>query len=111
MKMQNGVAQNPGELNKRVEALADNLKKQGNWFKSNILHILSFHKLSIISHKYVYLMIRKTIKISCCLFSNFNANKDYYKILSVNTTASPEEIKKSFRALAKKHHPDANKGN
>ena len=30
MKMQNGVAQNPGELNKRVEALADNLKKQGN---------------------------------------------------------------------------------
>lgn len=56
-------------------------------------------------------MIRKAIKISCCLFSNFNASKDYYKILSVNATASPEEIKKSFRTLAKKHHPDANKGN
>jgi len=27
--MQNGVAQNPGELNKRVETLADNLSKQG----------------------------------------------------------------------------------
>jgi len=27
--MQNGVGQNPGELNKRVEDLADNLKKQG----------------------------------------------------------------------------------
>lgn len=30
-KMQNGVPQNPGELNKRVETLADNLKKQGYW--------------------------------------------------------------------------------
>lgn len=30
--MQNGVPQNPGELNKRVETLADNLKKQGFWF-------------------------------------------------------------------------------
>jgi hypothetical protein len=29
LKMQNGVHQNPGELNKRVETLADNLKKQG----------------------------------------------------------------------------------
>jgi hypothetical protein len=29
IKMQNGVPQNPGELNKRVETLADNLKKQG----------------------------------------------------------------------------------
>ena len=28
-KMETGVAQNPGELNKRVESLADNLKKQG----------------------------------------------------------------------------------
>jgi len=27
--MQNGVPQNPGELNKRVETLADNLSKQG----------------------------------------------------------------------------------
>jgi len=27
--MQNGVTQNPGELNKRVETLADNLSKQG----------------------------------------------------------------------------------
>jgi hypothetical protein len=29
IKMQNGVAQNPGELNKRVETLAANLVKQG----------------------------------------------------------------------------------
>ena len=28
-KMENGKAQNPGDLNKRVEDLANNLKKQG----------------------------------------------------------------------------------
>ena len=34
--------------------------------------------------------------------------KDYYKILQVERTASAEEIKKSFRKLAKKFHPDVN---
>lgn len=29
--MENGVPQNPGELNKRVETLASNLKAQGYW--------------------------------------------------------------------------------
>lgn len=37
--------------------------------------------------------------------------KDYYKILQVDRTATPEEIKKSFRKLAKKFHPDVNKNN
>lgn len=37
--------------------------------------------------------------------------KDYYKILQIERTATPEEIKKSFRKLAKKFHPDVNKNN
>ena len=39
------------------------------------------------------------------------SKRDYYEVLGVNRNATPDEIRKAYRTLAKEHHPDRNKDN
>ena len=39
------------------------------------------------------------------------AKRDYYEVLGVDKSASDQEIKKAFRRVAMKHHPDRNPDN
>jgi molecular chaperone DnaJ len=38
------------------------------------------------------------------------ADKDYYAVLGVASSATPDQLKRAYRKLAKKYHPDANPG-
>lgn len=55
---------------------------------------------------------RKLFNQSCfySFSSRQDSSKNLYKILEINNNATQEEIKKAYYNLAKKYHPDVNKG-
>jgi len=54
----------------------------------------------------------EVVSLVCCclgLILSSSAEDDYYKVLGIQRSATEQDIKKAFRKLALKYHPDKNK--
>lgn len=49
--------------------------------------------------------------ISCKNSKKTTPKRDFYEVLEISKKATPQEIKKAFRKLSKKYHPDLNQDN
>ena len=43
--------------------------------------------------------------------TSMGAKRDYYEVLGISRSADKDAIKKAYRKMAKKYHPDSNAGN
>ncbi|CAI6335148.1 unnamed protein product [Periconia digitata] len=56
-------------------------------------------------------MLLRILLLLGCLMLAVSAAEDFYKLLGIKKDASEREIKKAYRTLSKKYHPDKNPGN
>jgi preprotein translocase subunit Sec63 len=59
--------------------------------------------------RHLLLLVSLTILMSAMLQSVVYAEEDYYKVMGLKRDATEAEIKKKFKKLAIKNHPDKNK--
>lgn len=62
-----------------------------------------YHRTSNIEHR--------VVGPACGVLSLMMAKRDYYEVLGISRKASEQEIKRAYRRLARKFHPDVNPGN
>jgi len=69
----------------------------------------------LISRKQIRKNLTKKVILLIILFANFlikiSCGEDFYQLLGISRDASEKQIKKAFRSLSLKYHPDRNKGN
>ncbi|GER45570.1 chaperone protein DNAj [Striga asiatica] len=72
--------------------------------------VLSFKSTSIFPNKLNSTRRRRFVPFVAASAAKRSSTPDHYKVLNVSRNATLQEIKASYRSLARKYHPDMNKG-